>query len=97
MRNKEEIKIISVLNSEAQHPSFWNDYEAGRFKFASYEIFLDADINHIDRQFATMLDVVKESGAIEHGFFFICSLFLTGYQKYNRDKVVAQSMIQERR
>ena len=65
------------MHNENHHLSYWSDYESGRYKFSSYEIFLDQDVNYIDRKYATIMTLVKEIGAIEHGFMFIFGLIIS--------------------
>ena len=65
------------MNNEVQHRSIWNDYEGGLYKFASYEIFLDNNMNSISRKYETMLTLIGETGSIHTGLMLIFGIILS--------------------
>lgn len=84
------------MHNEDQHRSIWNDYEKGLYKFASYEIFLDVNVNHIERRYDTILNLVSEVGSIKTGFMLIFGLVLASWQRHKHDERIANSLLLER-
>ena len=54
------------------------------------------DIYHTDLDYLSILDLVKEIGAIEHGLFFIFGLFMSDYSRFYRDEKLAATFLSER-
>ena len=93
---RKEHTFYSTLHNEDQHRSAWNDFENGRYKFSSYEIFLDHDINYIERRYDTLLNLVSEIGSVKTGLMLIFGLTLSSWQKYKHDQKLASSLLLER-
>ena len=55
--SQEQETFINLLHNENQHRSNWNDID-NLYKFSSYEIFLDVDINYISRRYDTVINFI---------------------------------------
>ena len=93
---KNEYQLTSLNQNGQLYESVWNNYTTGRYKYAGYEIFLDLDVYHIDLEYLTILDLVKEIGAIEHGLFFTFGLIMGGYATFYLDEKLASTFLLER-
>ena len=62
--------FLTLNHSETMHDSFFIQLEK-QYNFASYALFLEANIDYHERHFETILDLVKTSGAISHGLMII--------------------------
>jgi len=92
----EDQTFLGLLHNEDQHRSAWKDYENGRYKFSSYEIFLDVNINHIERRYETVINLISEIGSIKTGLMLIFGLALSSWQRHNHDSKLATSLLLER-
>ena len=93
---KEDITFQSLSHNEDQHRSIFNDFEGKNYRFASYKLFLDLNINHVSRKYETILFLVKEVGAITTGLMLTFKLILSRWQHHAHDKIVAETMLYER-
>ena len=74
-----ELTFLSMLHNEDTHRSSWSDFEAHRYKFTSYEIFVDLNINQITRRYDTLLTLISEIGSIKTGLMLIFGLLLSSW------------------
>ena len=54
------------------------------------------NVYHIDLEYPTILDLVKEIGAMEHGLFFVFGLIMSDYSRFYRDEKLASTFLSER-
>ena len=54
-----------------------NDIENNYYKFSSYEIYLNSNVNYIERRYDTILRVISEFGAIKTGLMVLFGLVLS--------------------
>ena len=88
--------FLSMLHNEDSHRSGWTDYEGGRFKFSSYELFVDVNVNEIERQYDTLLTLISEIGSIKVGLMLIFGILLQSWQRYSHDHKLASTLLLER-
>ena len=91
-----EITFYKLMHTEDQHRSSWNDYDKGFYKFASYEIYLDVNVNYIERRHDTILHLVAEVGSIKTGLMLIFGLVLSRWQGHQHDQKLASALLFER-
>ena len=92
----DDVTFLTMQHNENMHRSSWSDYEGNFFKFTSYEIFVDLDINQIERRYDTILNLISEFGSIKTGLMLIFSLLLSSWQKHSHDHKLASSLLLER-
>ena len=87
--------FYSIVSDDVQQQSLCYEYDGGCFKFSSFDISVDENINHITRKYDTILSVVKDIGSIKVGAIFLLSLFTFFPMKYARDKALANALFYE--
>ena len=95
--NQIEESFLDFLPGQDLIPSFWRNYdEQSIYLFTSHDIYLDANILHIERRQDTLLTLISDVGGVYKGLTIIGSLFLFSWQTYNRDRKLASSLLLER-
>lgn len=95
--SQDAVTFFSMQHNEDMHRSAWMDYETGRYKFTSYEIFVDLNINQIERSYDTLLNLISEIGSIKTGLMLIFGLLLSSWQRYSHDHTLASTLLLERK
>ena len=93
---REGVDFLTLLNNEDAHRSVWRDFDGGRYKFASYELFLDVNVNYITREYDTLLTLISYIGSIKTGLMLIFGICISSWQSHKHDQKLASTLLLEK-